>query len=160
MECARYGDYDAAHSTDPTSTIPFAARLPEETAFFTQMQELVWTLTQKMFSARLITPGVTRTSDVVWWMRQRVADYGLTTWFQPSVDVQRKGGTEGEDPVIQKGDVLHCDFGITAMRLNTDTQHMGYVLNDGETEVQRECGPRWAMRTGCRTSCSARSSPA
>jgi hypothetical protein len=31
--------------------------------------------------------------------------------------------------------VLHCDFGITAMRLNTDTQHMGYVLRAGETDV-------------------------
>ena len=33
------------------------------------------------------------------------------------------------------GDVLHCDFGITALRLNTDTQHMAYVLRDGETDV-------------------------
>jgi Xaa-Pro aminopeptidase len=54
------------------------------------------------------------------------------------VDVQRKGVTAeqlGDDPVIQRGDVLHCDFGIVAMRLNTDTQHMGYVLNEGETDV-------------------------
>jgi Xaa-Pro aminopeptidase len=36
--------------------------------------------------------------------------------------------------VIERGDVLHVDFGITAMRLNTDTQHMGYVLKTGETE--------------------------
>nr|MBA3339658.1 M24 family metallopeptidase [Geodermatophilaceae bacterium] len=41
----------------------------------------------------------------------------------------------GESPVIEKGDVLHCDFGITALRLNTDTQHMGYVLRAGETEA-------------------------
>ena len=69
-------------------------------------------------------------------MRQRVNDLGLGTWFQPSVDVQRRGATAerlGDDPVIQRGDVLHCDFGITALRLNTDTQHMGYVLREGET---------------------------
>jgi Xaa-Pro aminopeptidase len=50
--------------------------------------------------------------------------------------VQRRGATDaglGENPIIQRGDVLHCDFGITALRLNTDTQHMGYVLRDGET---------------------------
>jgi hypothetical protein len=67
-----------------------------------------------------------------------VNDLGLGTWFQPSVEVQRMGATDadlGENPVIQKGDVLHCDFGITAHRLNTDTQHMGYVLRDGETDV-------------------------
>jgi hypothetical protein len=36
---------------------------------------------------------------------------------------------------IERGDVLHDDFGITAMRLNTDTQHMGYVLREGERDV-------------------------
>ncbi len=112
-----------------------AIRQAEEEATFNRMNRLTWDIIEEAFSAKVITPGVTRTSDVVWWMRQRVADYGLTTWFQPSVDVQRQGGTQGDDPIIQKGDVLHCDFGITAMRLNTDTQHMGYVLKDGETEV-------------------------
>ena len=113
-------------------------RQPEEEAVFERMNRLTWDIIEEAFSSRVITPGVTRTSDVVWWMRQRMADYGLTTWFQPSVDVQRRAGDDavlGDDPVILKGDVLHCDFGITALRLNTDTQHMGYVLRDGETDV-------------------------
>jgi len=115
-----------------------ASRLPEEEAFFAKMQELVWSMTQEMFSDRTIAPGRTRTSDLVWWWRQRVDDLGLGTWFQPSVEVQRKGVTEeqlGEDPVIERGDVLHCDVGITVARLNTDTQHMAYVLRDGETDA-------------------------
>jgi Xaa-Pro aminopeptidase len=114
-----------------------ASRLPEEEAFFRRMQELVWSLTQTMFSRHVITPGTTRTSDLVWWWRQRVNDLGLGTWFQPSVDVQRKGMTAaqiGEDPIIQPGDLLHCDVGITVARLNTDTQHLAYVLRPGETE--------------------------
>lgn len=113
-----------------------AARLPEETAFFTEMQELVWTMTQKMFSSALITPGVTRTSDLVWWWRQEVNDLGLGTWFQPSVSVQRRGVSAaelGDDPIIRHGDVLHCDVGITALGLNTDTQHNAYVLLPGES---------------------------
>jgi Xaa-Pro aminopeptidase len=115
-----------------------ATRLPEEEGTYRVMNQLVWDILQEAFSNRVITPGTTRTADVVWWMRQRIADLGLTTWFQPSVTVQRRGATDatlGEDPVIQRGDVLHCDFGITAMRLNTDTQHMGYVLRDGEASV-------------------------
>jgi Xaa-Pro aminopeptidase len=63
---------------------------------------------------------------------------GLDTWFQPSVSIQRRGvsGDEiGPNPVIERGDVLHCDFGITALRLNTDTQHMAYVLREGETDA-------------------------
>ena len=90
------------------------------------MTALVWQMTQTMFSERVIMPGVTHTSDLVWWWRQRVNDQGLGTWFQPSVDVQRQGATAkelGDDPVIQPGDVLHCDVGITVARLNTDTQH-------------------------------------
>ncbi|MCU0619574.1 MAG: aminopeptidase P family protein [Gemmatimonadaceae bacterium] len=113
-----------------------AARLPEEDDVYRDMNRVVWDILTEAFSERVIVPGTTRTSDVVWWMRQRVADLGLTTWFQPSVTVQRRGMTDatlGADPVIQRGDVLHCDFGITAMRLNTDTQHMGYVLREGET---------------------------
>ena len=115
-----------------------AVRLPEEEAFFTRMQELVWSLSQEMFSSRVITPGQTKTSDLVWWWRQRVNDLGLGTWFQPSVDVQRKGKAAadlGDDPVIERGDVLHSDLGVTAARLNTDTQHLAYVLLEGEADA-------------------------
>ena len=115
-----------------------AARLPDEEMFFRRMQELVWSMTQTMFSSGTITPGKTRTSDLVWWWRQRVNDQGLGTWFQPSVSVQRKGKTEAEigpDPIIERGDVLHCDVGITVARLNTDTQHNAYVLLPGETDA-------------------------
>jgi Xaa-Pro aminopeptidase len=114
-----------------------AARLPDEERVYPGLQQLVWALIDTAFSDRVITPGVTRASDVVWWFRQRVNDLGLTSWFQPSVSVQRRGMTAqqlGEDPVIQRGDLLHCDFGFVALGLATDTQHMGYVLSPGETE--------------------------
>ena len=117
-----------------------AARLPEEEAFYRKLNMLTWEMTRTAFSNQVIKPGVTRTSDVVWWMRQFISDRGLDTWFQTTVDLQRQGVTPeqlGDDPVIQKGDVLHCDTGITALRLNTDTQHLGYVLKDGETDAPR-----------------------
>ncbi|MFM2141199.1 MAG: hypothetical protein RLZZ25_1464 [Gemmatimonadota bacterium] len=115
-----------------------ATRLPEEVAFYGQLQALVWELSQRMFSDAVVVPGKTRTSDLVWWWRQQVNDLGLGTWFQPSIEVQRRGVTSealGEDPVIQRGDVLHSDVGITALGLNTDTQHMAYVLLPGETQA-------------------------
>ncbi|MGE3276808.1 MAG: M24 family metallopeptidase [Vicinamibacterales bacterium] len=115
-----------------------ASRLPEEEAFFEKMNALVWQMTQRMFSTDVIAVGTTRTSDLVWWWRQRVNDQGLGTWFQPSIEVQRQGVTGeelGDDPIIMPGDVLHCDVGITVARLNTDTQHMAYVLKVGETDA-------------------------
>ncbi len=94
------------------------------------------------FSSRVITPGSTTTSDVEWYIRQRFTDLGVDTWFMPSVNRQRAGqpcpdaqpfcGTNG---VIERGDVLHTDVGITYLRLNTDTQEMGYVLRIGETDA-------------------------
>lgn len=115
-----------------------ATRLPDEAVFYRDLQALVHQLIERMFSSEVIRPGVTRTSDVVWWWRQTVNDLGLGTWFQPSIDVQRRGvaGDQlGEDPVILRGDLLHCDVGITALGLNTDTQHDAYVLREGETDA-------------------------
>ena len=128
-----------------------ATRVPDETAYYAKLQELVWQLTQRMFSNDVITPGVTRTSDVVWWWRQQVNDLGLGTWFQPSVDVQRRGMSSaqlGDDPIIQRGDLLHCDVGIVALGLATDTQHDAYVLLLGETAPP--AGLQRALRNGNR----------
>jgi Xaa-Pro aminopeptidase len=115
-----------------------ALRLPEERDAYAKMQDLVWQMIRTMFSSQLITPGVTRTSDLVWWWRQHLNDLGLGTWFQPSVEIQRRGANDeqlGDNPVIERGDLLWCDVGITALRLNTDTQHDAYVLREGETDA-------------------------
>ena len=114
-----------------------AIRAPGMLPVYRRLMELVWAVIDTAFSNKVITPGKTTTDDVVWWMRQRVNDLGFGTWFHADVDVQRRGVdlSDSGSVVIQRGDVLHCDFGITAMGLNTDTQHMGYVLGAGEREV-------------------------
>ena len=84
---------------------------------------------------QVITPGVTTTDDVVWWMRQRVAEMGLGSWFHPSVSIQRQGGSVPASRVIERGDMLHTDFGIVYLGFSTDTQHNAYVLKPGETEA-------------------------
>ena len=94
------------------------------------------------FSNKVIEPGKTTSDDVVWWMRQKVTELGLETWFHPTVDIQReeevlKDHIEAfssgyNDKVILPGDLLHCDFGITYLRLNTDCQQHAYVLKEGE----------------------------
>ncbi len=116
-------------------------RLPEMQAIYKQMMEIDHDIIKRAFSSEVIKPGKTTNQDVVWWMRQQINDLGLSTWFQTTVDVQRKGSgipsnlAENTPIVIERGDVLHCDFGITAMGLNTDTQHMAYVLREGETDA-------------------------
>jgi hypothetical protein len=123
-------------------------RLPEMLPVYREMMAWVHETIATAFSREVITPGETRTQDVVWWMRQRVNDAGLGSWFQPSVSVQRRGGVDGANPVIMPGDVLHTDFGIVALGLATDTQHMGYVLAEGETDVPE--GIKQALRNSNR----------
>jgi Xaa-Pro aminopeptidase len=113
-----------------------AVRAPDMLPAYRRMMDVAWEVIGTAFSSKVITPGRTSTDDVVWWMRQRLADLGLDTWFHTDVDVQREGVdlSDSASVVIQPGDVLHCDFGITALGLNTDTQHMGYVLRAGERQ--------------------------
>ena len=113
-----------------------SVRAPDMLPAYRRMMEVAWEVIGTAFSNTVITPGRTTTDDVVWWMRQRLADLGLDTWFHTDVDVQREGVdlSDSASVVIQRGDVLHCDFGITALGLNTDTQHMGYVLRAGERQ--------------------------
>ena len=95
------------------------------------------------FSNKVITPGVTTTSDVYWFLRERYRELGLPVWFQPYCNVQRRDpDNDGESPfigdpetVIQRGDILHTDVGIRYLRLSTDTQEMGYVLRPNERDV-------------------------
>ncbi|MDA0311181.1 MAG: M24 family metallopeptidase [Gemmatimonadetes bacterium] len=113
-----------------------ALRLPEMMPRYRKIEETVHAVISEAFSNAVITPGVTTTDDVVWWMRQRIQDLGYTTWFQTSVDVTREGSGGGEgDTIIEPGDLLWTDFGVIAENLHTDTQHLGYVLKAGETDA-------------------------
>lgn len=120
-------------------------RTEKEMELYNTLVQVTHDIIDEAFSSKVITPGETTTDDVVWWMRQKVTDMGLETWFHPTVDVQRsnealKSHIESfskakKDEVILPGDLLHCDFGITYITLNTDCQQHAYVLKEGETKV-------------------------
>jgi len=113
-----------------------ALRLPEMMPRYRKIQETVHAVISQAFSNAVITPGETTIEDVEWWMRQRVRDLGYTVWFQANVDVQRAGEVPSSGPtVIERGDLLWTDFGVVALNLHTDTQHLGYVLKEGETSA-------------------------
>lgn len=118
-------------------------RIPEEVELLKGMTALAHDIIAEGFSNKIIEPGRTSTEDLVWWFRDKVLSLELATWFHPSVSIQRSDSMkfDHEDAftngtgsqVIQKGDLLHVDFGITYLRLNTDTQQHAYVLKHGET---------------------------
>jgi Xaa-Pro aminopeptidase len=120
-------------------------RTAMELKLFRKLVTITHDIIDEAFSAKVIETGKTTTDDVVWFMRQKVTDLGLETWFHPTVDVQRDAEalrshiasfSKGEqEKTIQKGDLLHCDFGITYIGLNTDCQQHAYVLKEKENEV-------------------------
>lgn len=136
MRDAMGEEYASRVVRNPRVAIDYLAlRVPAMTPAYRKMQTYVHQIIATAFSNAVITPGETTTDEVVWWMRQRVHDLGFGSWFQPSVSVQRQGVLPADmpaNPVIERGDVLHTDFGIYVMRMATDTQHMGYVLREGE----------------------------
>lgn len=120
-------------------------RTKKEMVLFKELVKITHTIIDEAFSEKVIIPGKTTTEDVVWFLRQKVTDLGLETWFHPTIDVQRnkeelKSHIESfsksiDEQIIKKGDLLHCDFGISYIGLNTDCQQHAYVLKDDETEV-------------------------
>jgi Xaa-Pro aminopeptidase len=120
-------------------------RTAREMTIFNQLVDITHDIIAEAFSEKVITPGVTTTTEVEWWMRQKVTDLGLETWFHPTVDVQRTSeelvshlysfSGRPDDEIILQGDLLHCDFGISYLGLNTDCQELAYVLKPKETEA-------------------------
>jgi len=120
-------------------------RTAREMQIYPHIVRIAHNIIAEGFSDRVIQVGVTTTDDVVWWFRERIRDLKLATWFHPTVDIQRADAErfdhiaafskDKENQVIQPGDLLHVDFGITYLRLNTDTQQHAYVLRPGESDA-------------------------
>ncbi len=132
-------------SAQKLATSWIETRTDAEMDIYREIVTITKEIIYEAFSMNVIKIGKTTTTDLEWWMRQKVTDLGLETWFHPSVDIQRNSQDSGDhlrsfsnrpsENIIQKGDLLHCDFGITYLRLNSDCQQMAYILKDDETDV-------------------------
>jgi len=113
-------------------------RIAEELETYPTLVELTHAIVQEAFSSKLITPGVTSTDDLQWWMRQRMLDLGVEMWFPATVDLQGHGDpydAKEKRTIIKRGDLLHCDIGFYYLGLATDIQQNAYVLKPGETDA-------------------------
>ena len=132
-------------SAEPLINEYLATRIPEEFDTYEGLVALTETITKRALSNEAIEPGTTTVGDVRRFMYDQLWAHGVRTWFQPDLRVQRKGmaevGSRGflavasEDVVIQHGDLVHIDFGISYMGLDSDWQKMAYVLHPGEDDV-------------------------
>ena len=123
----------------------FDTRIPEELEHYRTAVLITDILTRRAFSGEVITPGKTTVGDVRWWLMQQVNNLGLTVWFQPDLRVQRQAKTVGtnqqflavadESLVLERGDLIHVDFGLNYMGLSTDWQKHAYILRKGERDA-------------------------
>lgn len=127
-------------------------RSPRELSLYRNICGIAHDIIAEFFSNRVIVPDATTTEDVVWWIRQRITDLGLETWFHPSVSIQRSKKDaqiyKDNPSVIRRGDLLHCDVGIVYLGLCTDNQQNAYVCRIGERDAPE--GLKEALRRGNR----------
>jgi Xaa-Pro dipeptidase len=120
-------------------------RIPEELPHFRTLVHLTEVLAQRALSNEAITPGRTTVGDLRRFLFDSLWAHGVGTWFQPDFRIQRAGqsnptsrgflAVSPESTLIQRGDLLHLDFGISYMGLDSDWQKMAYVLREGETDA-------------------------
>lgn len=132
-------------SSEPLAIAWLEQRIDEEVEAYKDIVAIAHQIIAEGYSNKVITPGVTTTEDLMWWYRERVAELKLDVWFHPSVSIQRANEEKFDhekaftnkkpNNVIMPGDLLHLDFGITYLRLNTDTQQHAYVLKHNEKKA-------------------------
>jgi hypothetical protein len=121
-------------SAQPLAVAWLETRTEKEMAYYPTLLKITHDIIKEGFSNKVIKVDETTTTDLEWWFRQKLSDMGLTTWFHPSVEIQRRT-SKNTDDIIHRGDFLHVDFGISYLRLNSDVQEQAYVLLSNEKEV-------------------------
>jgi hypothetical protein len=134
-------------SAQKLSNLWIETRTDYEMKLYENIIDITHDIILEAFSNSVIKPGLTTTTDVEWWMRQKVTDLGLDTWFHPTVDIQRNSELQQDhlhsfsnrpnDKTILYGDLLHCDFGVTYLRLNSDCQQIAYVMRESDIEIPK-----------------------
>ncbi len=114
-------------------------RTPKELSLYPELMKTAFSVIEEAFSLKAIEPGKTTCEDVEFYMMEKVKSLGLDYWFSPTIDIQREGH-DGViyNSIIEKGDFLHCDFGIKYLNLCSDTQRLAYVAKDEDEDV-----PEW-----------------
>jgi len=134
---------DRLVSSEPLLVDYASVHLPEETTIAREASLATFDILQAAISSEIITPGRTRLMDVQYWITAEWKRRGFEFNFPASLDIQRwTPGTsevvsldDADNPVIERGDVLHVDFGVRLSGIVTDQQKMAYVLRAGETRA-------------------------
>jgi Xaa-Pro aminopeptidase len=116
-------------------------RVTSEIVVYGQLCKIAKELLERALSNEVITPGVTSLEDVGWWMEDQLLKIGMRSTFDFCTPMiinsvkSKKKDYHSSKYIIQKGDLMQYDYGISALNFGTDFKRVAYVLQDGETEV-------------------------
>ncbi len=126
---------------------------PEAISVFEHVARVANEIYAEAFSNIAITPDVTTSDDLNWWIRDRYKALGLETYDHPTITVQRAAAVRaaygdadeafqiadpprnGSNVILRRGDLIFADTGIKYFGLNTDSQQCVYILKSGETTM-------------------------
>ena len=129
---------DRLVSSEPLLVDYASTRTPAEHRIQREASEATFAILRRALSNEVITPDATRIMDVHYWITAEWKRQGFEFNFPASLDLQRVGREQLDDaanPVIERGELLHVDFGVRSSGIAADQQEMAYVLRSGETAV-------------------------
>ncbi len=128
---------------------------PEQISIYRYVQRVHNDILAEAFSNKVVTPDVTTTDDINWWLRHKYSDLHLDIDNHPSISVTRrpsKIAEYGYDPdnfrngktgngvnvIVRRGDIINCDSDIMLLGVETDSKQHAYVLQKGEEDVPED----------------------
>ncbi len=122
-------------------------KLPAEVEILTKAAEL--TAAWQVEAYKQIVPGVSTDKDIAKYLKQKIAEYGVTDGWAPDQNPNvnsgpDRGHSHATDKVIMPGDVIQIDFGIKLYdRWVSDIQRFAYVLKEGEDKAPEDIQFYW-----------------
>ena len=118
-------------------------RLAKEVEILREAARHTDALIRDALSGLVITPGTTTERDIGEYLRARTKMLGATVPFMSVVAGPSRGHADPSSRVIERGDLVRIDFGITLRGYSTDLQRTAYVLRRGEKRAPAEIRKMW-----------------
>ena len=139
------GEELSAHfvSSEPLVASFRGRRLAKEVEILREAARHTDALIRDALSRLVITPGTTTERDIGDYLSTRTAMLGATVPFMSVVAGPSRGHADPSSRVIERGDLVRIDFGITLRGYSTDLQRTAYVLRHGEKDAPAQIRKMW-----------------